>query len=234
MSDGNYVNVVRDLMNIVDSVKNLASTVADDKSSDMLTVNMKSKLEEMETLIQTYGMQRLASSGISKGAAFMQPIFMSSPMQQPIQSLQHNMQQPMMPNPMMMPPPMMPPPMPMMRPMMPPPPPPMPMRQVQAHAVPVPPPQVIHTPPPPPPVQAAPAAQPAPAPVAPPPPPPPVAVAPTPAPVAEAPVAPPPRPASSGGGMDGMGALPGMGGGDDGGGGKAEGRDFLLALLGGG
>ena len=59
MSNMGYFNVVNDLMAVVGSVQNLAHAVNNDKTNDMLKMNCMRILSELESVISTFGMQRI-------------------------------------------------------------------------------------------------------------------------------------------------------------------------------
>jgi len=246
MSNGTYFNIVSNLISLVSCAQNFANAVNHDKSGDTLTVGLAGKMSEIESIITTFGMQRLTSSGIMakdsgapgqkmpQMAPFMpnmpmhgQQLFyptmgkhmmFAHPQMQQMQQMQQ--MRPSMPQQMQAAPQMQ-----------------QQAQQIAPQHAPVAPTPAAPPPPPPP----------APAPVAPPPPPAAPAAAPPPPPPAPAPAAPPPPPAapaaapapppkpadtssSSGGGVAGFGGLPGMGGGGDDGK-PAVGRDFILKLL---
>jgi len=206
MMSGNSLNVVRGLSSLVQAVQMMAS--ANMGMNDMLSMSLGGKISEIESILATYGPQRLQQFGIGMNGMGMNPMMgAGQPFAPNMQMHNQSFHYPVMGGGM---PPMMgvPPQMPMAAPPMQP----MPMPQEA-------PPMMAPAP--------MPAPQPAPAPVA--------APAPAPQPVqaaAPAPVAAPtPVSAPSGGGGGGMslgGGLPGAGGGSDK---PAAGRDFLLKLL---
>ncbi|MCL2570201.1 MAG: hypothetical protein FWE16_03260 [Firmicutes bacterium] len=67
MSFGNNFNVVRELMNIVSQVQHFAHSIQSSSVNDMLSMNLSGKLQEIESIITTFGMQRLMANGINTG-----------------------------------------------------------------------------------------------------------------------------------------------------------------------
>ena len=252
MADASRFNVVRELMSIVNSVQSLASSVDGGNMNDMLIVSIKGKLIELESIITTFGSQRLASIGIMPGTQPQQMPFMpNAPMHnqnlyyptmgqhmygQPMGQMyaQPHMQPHMHPQ---SPPPMM---QQQQQSQQPQPPQAQQSNQQQNSSMSIPqppqpasPPQPALAPTPTPKSAPQPVAQPASTPQ--PTPAPKVEEESPPPPVKEKPAAPPPQPIDSGGeSIAGFASLPGasMGGGD-GGKEKAAGRDYILKLLNG-
>lgn len=209
MSYGNNQETVNSILSIVNMVQSAQNLVRTDRSNDMFSMSVSSKLMELENVIVTLGYQRLMERGINVGANMRQqfnPMMPSMPMyNQPMNYPNMPMYQPQ-PQQMYMPQqqqfdPQYSQPMPQQQPQYAP----MPPQQAQTVA----------------PQQAAPvqqAAAPAPAPKPQP--------APAPAPAPKPVVNTAPKPAAS---SSSSGGLPGMGGGSDEK--AAVGRDFLLKLL---
>ena len=105
MSQGNNYAVVQGLLSVVQSIKNIQGVMQTDRMNDMFSMNVASKIMELESIVEMFGNQRLMSCGINVNMMGgmqqqqMSPLMANNPMynQQMFypQNMMGGMQQPM-------------------------------------------------------------------------------------------------------------------------------------------